>query len=205
MNLIDMQKFCDPDDVRLFCTRPFSDGKGNVVATDGKIIVSCVDTFAAELLIVEQKTIDIFEKYCNPELFKTGFVPLKVEIPPCPPCSHCGGAGKVNEEHKTECPDCDGEGEHYIGRHYYECKECDGSGKVADHSRTDVQKIDCGRCGGTGREFHPVKLDSRTFQAKYLELIMALPDAEYMPDNDKHAIMRFRFDGGIGCLMPVIT
>ena len=52
MNYDQMMKFCNPEDVRLFCTKPFSDGKGHMVATDGKIVVSCIDAFAAELLVV---------------------------------------------------------------------------------------------------------------------------------------------------------
>ena len=204
MNYDQMMKFCNPDDARFFCRQPFPDMKGNVLATDGKVIVSVPANFATEEIQVYQKAIDIFAKYLDPELFQTGFVPLKVEIPPYPPCAPCNGTGKVNEERETECPDCDGEGGHYIGRHYYECIECDGSGKVADQSKTDVKKIDCEKCGGTGRGFHPVKLDARSFQSKYLELIMELPNAEYLPDGDKHAIMRFKFDGGIGCLMPMM-
>lgn len=205
MNYDQMMKFCDPKDERLVCTKPFQDTKGNILATDGKIIVSVPANFATEEIQVDHKNIDIFaEKYLDPELFKNGFIPLAVEIPPYPPCEHCTGTGKINEEHETECTECDGSGEHYIGRHYYECKECDGSGKIADHSRTDVQKVDCEKCQGTGHGFHLIKLDARSFQAKYLELIMALPNAEYLPDDDKRAIMRFRFDGGIGCLMPIM-
>lgn len=201
MNLSDMQKFCDPTDVRLYCTRPISDGNGHILATDGRIIVSCAGDIAVEQMTVPESVLQTFATYLDPALFNDGFVPLQVGIPPYPRCVGCNGTGKVNKP--TECPECDGEGEVPFGKHWYECKECDGDGKIIDHTLADVEQIDCEKCDGTGHAFHPVQLDGRKFQAKYLEKMLSLPGIEYAPSDDANAIMHFRFDGGIGCLMPV--
>jgi len=201
MNLTDMQKFCDTTDVRFYYTRPFPIPDGRIVATDGKVIVAFDGGIEIDAIDISEKSMQTLQKYIAPELFVNGFVPLQVEIGDYPICTQCDGTGKLNK--KTECKECDGEGEFYYNGHWYDCKECDGSGETDDHSKAIADKVDCENCGGTGKGFYPVKIDSRFFQAKYLEKLLILPNIEYLPSDDALAAMKFRFTGGVGFLMPV--
>jgi hypothetical protein len=204
MNYSDMMKFCDPDDTRLYCTKPFSiDGKA--YATDVKILmrfdgVTDVDPLSAGNLANTEMIARKIVGFCEAGNFVEGFMPFKVEIPPYPPCPMCLGVGKVAKE--IECPECDGEGEVNIGKHWYECKECDGTGNTDDDNKDAEKTIDCEKCNGTGKGYHAVDVDDRKFQAKYLEKILALPNIEYKLLDGEREMMRFKFDGGVGCLMP---
>jgi hypothetical protein len=77
------------------------------------------------------------------------------------------------------------------------CNWCDGRG-VYDNDP-------CDSCHGTGLGPSIVSVGVRgaIFNAKYIRMIMALPSAEFSikPGADKPA--PFRFDGGLGALMPM--
>lgn len=83
------------------------------------------------------------------------------------------------------------------------CPDCNGEGSFDCAS-------DCGRCEGFG-EIDPEAQYSTTikglhFQLNYVRKILALPAIEISQtaviDSDGTLPMQFRFDGGIGALMP---
>ncbi|MFA6213518.1 MAG: hypothetical protein WC714_29040 [Candidatus Obscuribacterales bacterium] len=201
--MIDLQQFCNTDDVRFYMHKPFS-VNGKACATDGCMVICMDGDTDIEPLSANLKKPELIAnklmEYCDASKFVDGFVPLKVEIPPYPLCHVCLGDGKVAKE--IECPECDGEGEVNIGKHYYECKECDGSGNVPSEGKDAEKTIVCEKCNGSGKGYHSIDLDDRKFQAKYLEKILGLPNIEYKLMEGKTEMMRFKFDGGVGCLMP---
>ena len=199
-----LQPFCAVDDIRVSLNRIFKKGD-YLYATNGHVIVSVKDDGTEtcpdnDALAPNGEVILQREKCAGP-----GFVPLRFDEPQDKEkCTSCGGSGKIAE--REICDSCNGNGsfEHYD--HWYECQACDGEGTVkAKTGETDQ----CEDCNGSGESKHqPVTLpDGRTFKLLYLNKLLALPGIEYLPDPMRDdgtiSIMQFRFDGGIGALMPI--
>ena len=112
-------------------------------------------------------------------------------------CSTCRGTGTV-----SECPECDGDGEIEFDTefhtYYVTCKSCDGDGVFAGPGRP------CPVCKGAGRKlFTPVKWQRGFISMKHLDRIKVLPGLKLSLHGDPLEIIRFRFDGGVGLLMPM--
>ena len=63
---------------------------------------------------------------------------------------------------------------------------------------------DCGKCDGSGHAKASVKIGERTIDARFLRKIATLPNVEIAPEGLKDTAMLFRFDGGVGCVMPIM-
>ena len=199
-----LQKFCAPDDARLFCTRPYP-LDGNTIATDGKILVCVNSDLGAEP--VESPVSVAARKYINPSDFIEGFAPLEIVITDSDyvVCAKCGGS-KIeirNKKSSRPCGDCDGEGHFHHRGHSYECKECDGEGRE-EFALAETETIACEKCNGSGTEFSCVEVDGMEYQTKYIAAILSLPVVQYKSPKEKYEAMLFKFDGGVGRLMPVV-
>lgn len=130
----------------------------------------------------------------------TDFIPLVVDLPEIIPCGTCKGTGKAIAQ--VNCPDCS-KGYFFHGGNEYECKTCDGSGEGDEPYGTKTEA--CESCDGTGNYlYQPVSMpDGRLFARRYIAMLMALPGICYLPDaEDDKAAMKFKFNGGVGRLMP---
>lgn len=89
-------------------------------------------------------------------------------------CGDCNGRGTYGHAH--DCPDCTCD---------ETCEECNGTGKV-----TRIPKIS-------------VEIGGLIFDAKYVRMLLALPNLQIEGRLKKAERMRFTFDGGDGALMPM--
>lgn len=84
-----------------------------------------------------------------------------------------------------------------------QCDSCEGRGK--DHDCPDCD-CTCDDCGGRGTQsaVERISVDAfgRIFRLKYLQQICQLPGIEIDPSGEGTRPMLFRFDGGVGVLMP---
>jgi hypothetical protein len=85
------------------------------------------------------------------------------------------------------------------------CEICYGSGtctcECCDHEH------DCGRCDGSGTaidERNIARFPEQDINLAYIELIRALPGVEIAFGKDNEPAV-FRFEGGVGCIMPMRT
>lgn len=134
------------------------------------------------------------------------FAPLVLPPrPELPPCDGCAGTGEV-----AACRHCEGEGvsECDMG-HEHDCDRCEGRGTVAGAG------LECQHCRGakvrkvarTQADVDAVEVTIGTarFDWFLLERVMALPGIEFgIPDGDGEPCP-FRFDGGIGSVMPFLS
>lgn len=91
-----------------------------------------------------------------------------------------------------------------------ECDWCEGSGK--DEFFDDLADDKCDECAGTGKMPRPRTMTVRgvIFDADYIARIAALPGALFSdapapgskPGNGPQKPTPFKFDGGVGCIVP---
>jgi hypothetical protein len=86
-----------------------------------------------------------------------------------------------------------------------ECYACEGS--KTEHGCPNCT-CPCERCGGTGEvtdidEKVSTTVRGVTFDLRYVLLMLSLPGVEVATKADKDKPLLFRFDGGIGALMPM--
>ena len=85
----------------------------------------------------------------------------------------------------TECGHCHGSGhEHDCPDCECECEACDGSGGVLPERSCSIEGIN--------------------FDAKYIGWIMTLPNIEVETNPKEKLPWKFRFDGDVGALMPLV-
>lgn len=82
------------------------------------------------------------------------------------------------------------------------CEDCDGRG--SEHDCPDCQ-CDCQSCGGTGKQTVRPRISTeiagRVVNLRYALMVLALPGVE-VAAADKGPLL-FRFDGGVGVVMPI--
>ncbi len=200
MKIEELMKFCDPTEVRSFCTKPFKLPDGRICATDGKIIVVVNDSIEVDDADVTEKNFKKIWEFSAPKLFKDGFTPLKIKLATCPLCSECDGTGI--QPPTIDCKECAGVGEFECNLgHFHPCDKCAGTGNIPSPN-PEGKCSPCESCGGSGKGFAVEHFGDIDFEVKYLELLVGLPNIEYFLVKGKKNMMRFRFDGGVGCLMP---
>lgn len=199
-----LQPFCAVSDVRYYLNHIFKKGDF-LCASNGHCLVRMPDDGTVEIHPETlENTINI-DRVLNIEAWpQDGFVPFEFAEPEIiEKCHTCNATGKTFQ--KEECDECDGDGEFEHGTNTYECKECDGSGKLRiNHG----EKTACEDCNGTGINYAYLTIpDGRLFNHQYLLKLKALPGITYLPDHSdgEHGSvsMRFKFDNGLGLLMPV--
>lgn len=196
---IDLTKFCAHSaDIRTHLTRPMLTAHG-IIACDGWMLV-CVPGTEGHPPCETDHITKLVDKYAalTPA---TDPVPLTgLTIPAAPTCPICRGTGTM---YRTPCEDCDGEGDHTIGRHTYDCKECDGDGfKDSHYIESGSKPIACHRCLGEGKDHDRghMLLGNSAYTLRFLSKLQTLPGCQIYPNGLEAA--KFTFDGGWGALMP---
>lgn len=196
MNQEQLQRFCAPEGDYRGIDKPIR-RNGYIFATNGHLLVRVTDNPDIECA-TSHAELPTLESIAQEVSALTQYKPLQIQLPAPSICSACNGHGKVNV-----CNVCDGKGEFRHGCHDYDCKECDGGGRFASANGTKA----CTHCDGTGYDPHQrvIVEGDAGFARHYLSLLMAVPGIEFSV-NDKepeNGIAGFRFEGGIGALMPV--
>ncbi len=90
------------------------------------------------------------------------------------------------------------------GQYVDPCPRCDGTGR--GHDCPDCQ-CECHDCVGTGFDDPDkgaeVLIGVGKFAVKYIRMVAELPGIEIMEYTQKGDPILFRFDGGIGAVMPL--
>lgn len=76
------------------------------------------------------------------------------------------------------------------------CDNCSGQGEWKDGTI-------CDDCDGGGKGITSCKIAVRWFDLRFLERMAKLPGVEIIKAGAKPDVMSFRFNGGIGLLMPL--
>lgn len=87
-----------------------------------------------------------------------------------------------------------------------EMKGCDDCGETGYYDpEEDDPKFQCQSCDGKGKYpiFVSVEIGAKLFSNKYLLMLMELPNVRIHATNGKLDSSPFKFDGGIGILMPM--
>lgn len=170
---VDLQQFCSTDDLRPYLMKPFR-FKGFTWATNGHILVR----------VREDKR----------------YEPLAGKIDPAGPLK---GFDKVTMWARVAValpPQIE----------VQQCVACKGSG--ADHSADACSGDVCWTCDGAGfsdgERSTSVTLAHVPFALNYVRQMLALPNVEIAPTSVSNADhdyrpLYFRFNGGIGALMPL--
>lgn len=115
-------------------------------------------------------------------------------------CRRCKGSGR-----EKSCYECHGAGEVELhsGYHVYscECLTCGGGGILAAVSKDDDP---CGDCNGTGKRLMtPVEWGRAHISMALLERIKVLPGVQLSKHGADLQPFRFKWDGGVGLVMPM--
>lgn len=223
----------DTDSYRADLAEPFS-SDAYTYATDGRIMVRVERVAGTEVepkpdfdLGSKVKTL---EGYLS-RIDGAKFEPMpSVDIPPKPPyvpnpCTDCGATGKV---HSIECYKCQGRGITICPTcdHEDDCERCNGAGCIDRPAKLDdnPEHIEvCDNCKGTGDLGDPntdpivfTRVGPYWIDRKYVVLMQTLPGLEIDMSNvgwhvstsgasiGHSAPVLFRFDGGVGGIMPLL-
>jgi hypothetical protein len=196
MTAFDITAFCSTEKTRSYICKPFNSGEFTA-ATNGHILVR----------------VPLQEVYAGNEGPPSVEITMKAidepnEFAPLPPlifelgkCSVCGG-----RRHTVECGECSGEGEIECCTcgHASECDECRGKGYFA--CTDDVAgATPCEFCMGKGAvpvERYALINPTSCYDIRYLLMLQALPGILVAPRGENDPMI-FKFDGGMGMLMPV--
>jgi hypothetical protein len=198
-----LQSFCCVDDIRHYLNAPLT-FRPYTYATNGHV---CVRVDAGDRDESETQLISATKfvpALASAEENATEFV--AVVLPPMPafaPCITCDGTGK-----RAECAECDGTGEVTCEYdHEHECPRCDGVGRIAGAGTP------CEDCRGATVDrysTHPGDIDKRKVAIgaadidwNLLEMIARLPNVTIGVALADNTAVPFRFDGGIGAVMPL--
>jgi hypothetical protein len=198
----------DINALKFFCAQhnpeldhPFSSG-GYTYATDGHILVrvSKVAGVTAEVPfpVVSRVPFDHDQIVDWLTLPSVNFYQSR--------CEDCSGSGFV-----VVCDECDGSGEisYWSGFHdyFWECKTCDGCG-VKPAKKKDTGSNLCQHCHGTGCSMKAEAVDvgrnnSDGMNKALIYRIKNLPNIKFSTFGQDGSPFRFKFDGGVGLLMPM--
>jgi len=204
LTAIDLTRFCNKNDIRIPLQQPWSDDQYSY-ATDGHILVRIQripEITNTDGVSLEHLPLD------HDEMAEWHSLPSEIPNDQRVPCKVCKGSGRI-----TECNDCDGTGhvdytfEASNGETYeenHDCPVCDGSGK------TNGEGDRCEECEGKGSQLVPasVKIESigMNISSHLLLKVHDLPGVQIaIKSHGPYDLppVRFRFEGGIGLMMPM--
>ncbi|MEK9207769.1 MAG: hypothetical protein AAB922_04755 [Patescibacteria group bacterium] len=188
---MDLNLFCDESREKL--AKPFNYDK-YTYATNGKILVRV----KKDPQYNDNVGVDVLRLP-----FDHDHITEWVDMPTMPApmdCMACGGIGTV-----SECLDCKGEGEITLksdyGEYEVECETCDGDGGA---------DMVCPLCDGLKKRHldnESIMYQGYRLCLNLLEKIKTLPNIKlgFVPQlsGNFYPPVRFKFDGGIGLLMPM--
>lgn len=194
-----LRSFCATHDVRFYLQEPLSIGEW-IYATDGYVLVR-VPNDGRPQSTEHPAHIDFSKPLLTP---CEHYAPLVLPpAPELPPCEACDGTGEVGT-----CVECDGDGyrECDMG-HEHDCPDCKGTGEIKGADEI------CGVCYGskvrrsllTSEDYDRVatRIGAAQFNFFLLDRIARLPGLEMGVPSAPHERCPFRFDGGIGAIMPL--
>lgn len=220
---IDLQPFCSGTGKRLELQSPFTYGD-YTYATNGHIMVRVERRDDVDEEAIGTKAF-VFRGYLTglPDITFSPFPtvvlpPLEAHVPK--PCKSCNATGRI---YKVLCVNCHGSGlvTCHACDHENDCRTCDGYGVRERPATTEdaADKVeDCDNCGGSGDASTD---DDRIIYARcgpyfidrrYVVLMQTLPGIEIdLGRSDLYEgkstypvkPILFRFDGGIGAIMPL--
>lgn len=203
--MIDLQQFCGVGDIRKYLNSPYY-YKGWHIGCDGWMLVATrTELFdtpdTAGMPEALGNAVDRILAF-QPKADK-GIPASQIVLPQGLPCKACGAKGT---RWRTDCPDCDGEGEISIGRHEYECKGCDGEGhsfSLVNLIGARAKELTCTECRGAGFGSCTdiVDIADASFSVTLIRRLMVLPDLTFFITADGNATLVFA--GGVGRLMGV--
>lgn len=208
MSDIDLSKFCGGR-----YAHPFS-GDSFTYAVDGSILVRVARRPEVELPEPGshyEVALHGCETYlsCAVEAWAPAAVELGPEPPPPEACGQCQGSGWMRF---PKCSKCDGEGSRKCGscEQSVDCDACDGYGVLdpVGCQPSDDGAERCDECDGAGvvePPIVPVMLNGCPVDRRYAALLITLPGImiEVKPEPWLNEPVQFRFDGGVGALMPL--
>jgi hypothetical protein len=189
----DISSFCSTDKMHPYICKPFNHGEFSI-ATNGHILVRVPVQEAYAGNDGPQNIGDAIRGMDDPLVF-IPLPPLNFETETC---KACGG-----QRYTVECSTCNGEGEQECCTcgHAEECDDCHGKGHYACAEGTEP----CEACKSKGvlpLERYALLDPTSCYDIIYLQMIQALPGIMIAPCGDT-VPMVFKFDGGMGLLMPV--
>ena len=204
-----LQEFCSKLPHPQNTQKPYYN-RGKICATDGRILVA-IDPIAVEPIEGDMpangpdlipRMFPFDHETVSPEMWMA--VPA-VDVPTIP-CKKCSGSGKYRM-----CTECKGDGTSYStcsecgAERETTCQICYGKG----HSDS-MPEIQCPDCDGDGHLPDNLQIGLMVgcvrLSKLYLNLIhrnLPNPKIENKVSGDFYDMVRFKFDGGLGYLMPM--
>lgn len=190
--MIELQPFCSESDLRPNMQKPWS-RDGFTFATDGRILVRVSST---EYPVAENEAAPEASDAgpFNHNSLETEWIPVPdIPEPMFSDCRKCKGTGKSDK-----CRECCGDGRHECDcGHEHDCGECDGTGYSWFAEK-------CDNCeNGKVEETQQVAVGEAVVNAVYLRKIADLPNPEFARPTEWDKPIAFKFNGGVGYLMPM--
>lgn len=192
--MIDINKFHGQGDIREWLNAPFSIAE-KVVATNGHVMAILGAQNSAEYKEfagpegARKYIIDLIKKIKSIDTWQTvnkgQISPLEKET-----CNVCQGSGKAI---KTECGECEGEGEVDVSNGYstyygLQCASCNGDG-FSVNPKTDETCTDCDGSGKSFKPFASIEVLGINVQCKYMALIIDEPDLQLAACPEQNLLM----------------
>lgn len=192
----DITEFCSTDKTRPYLCVPFNSG-GFTAATNGNILVRVplMEAYAGN------EGPPNFEKAVAGMDIPHEFGPLPPVNPKFETCPRCGG-----QRYVADCETCNGEGDTECSEcgHSCECDDCHGKGYFPCGEGVEGS-THCDACMGNGTlpvERYVLINPTSCYDIRYLLMLQDLPGIMIAPRGENDPMI-FKFDGGMGMLMPV--
>lgn len=222
----------DGDSFRADLAAPFSFGD-YTYASDGRIMIRVPRIAGTDVEPPAQHDLGSKVKTLEGYLRRTEFAKFKplpsVNLPPVPPyqpqpCKECAATGRI---HSVSCTKCDGTGVVTCPTcdHDDDCDRCNGVGSRDRPAKPDDDPEHvsaCDECEGTGDTGDPkteplifTRVGPYWIDRKYVVLLQSLQGVEIDVANEAWHVgsggasignerpVLFRFDGGVGAVMPL--
>lgn len=193
--MIDLEPFCAKDKFRMNILTPWNQG-GYTFASDGRVIVRVDEQEVPEVSGVNRTNGNlILESHID----VAKWISIKNIEPEMHACTTCAGKGHG----PFVCDECDGAGEtecYHCGQDSH-CDACNGLGEYGAKGET------CPECEGKKEVEWPYgsETPAGNISSTYLRLCNTLPNCQFGITQKfaPEGIIPFRFDYGIGCVMPI--
>lgn len=197
---MNIKDFFAENDRRDYLKQPFNID-GRTVASNGHILLS-TQLCAEYDELKEGEAAGIKRVLAGFDATKLTPMPI-IPLPDPVECSICGGRGTA---HRTQCFECDGEGEvtleNCFNDYECECKSCEGDGFIVSKHDTET----CFSCNGDGSHYRSREsADVLGVKANmnYLKLIINAPDLHVFADAEANMLW-FKSGDDYGVMMGMV-
>ncbi len=213
--MLDLTLFTNPSDLREFARQEINIG-GFVGACDGRVIIVDLSRKVSDTDNLIDFHADL--KTRNPHykteehLRQLNLQQEQLDWQTLP---------AINPDKYKECNNCESDGK--IASRKHGCEECNDRGEVEFSNDHNLYTIPCKSCGGDGNDFtgryelcptchgtkkhlsfvpHVLGNDDYAMSGEYAELLLKLPDIEYLW-IEEYQFFFFRFSHGYGIVNPM--